>query len=161
MNTLYHIPKTKNGFTNLFTARCYATKFIILVRTKDRTLNTAAKCIFENIVCRFGVPEEIVSDRAFVNDLLKEYLKVLDTQHLPSASYTPRTTGTLERGHREVNNIITKLCNGDPTRWDEFVPLTQFILNARINNATGFSAFYLCHGLEPRIPGDELPVPPP
>jgi hypothetical protein len=34
-------------------------------------------------------------------------------------------------------------------------------MNARISNATGFSAFYLSHGFEPRLPCDELPELPP
>jgi hypothetical protein len=34
-------------------------------------------------------------------------------------------------------------------------------LNVRKSNATGFSLFYLCHGFEARLPGDDLPVLPP
>jgi hypothetical protein len=66
-----------NGYSNIFTARCYATKRVIYVATKDRTAKTAAECIFKDIVCKYGSPAEIVSDRGFMDSVLGEYLKLL------------------------------------------------------------------------------------
>ena len=72
------LPETKEGYKNIFSAKCYATKRVIFVKTKDRKASTAARCIFENIVCKYGVPLEIVSDRAtaFLDQVLQEYLKL-------------------------------------------------------------------------------------
>jgi hypothetical protein len=155
------LPKDPDGYCNIFSARCYATKRVIYVATKDRTAKTAAQCIFEAIVCKFGSPLEIVSDRGFMDSVLAEYLKLLEIHHLPSAAYTPRTNGLDERGHQDLKNIITKVSNGDPTKWVKILPLAEFIMNARISNSTGFSPFYLSHGVEPRLPGDEIPAVPP
>ena len=88
-----------DGYCNIFSARCYATKRVIYCATRDRTAQTAARCIFENIVCKYGSPAEIVSDRGFMDTVLAEYLKLLEIHHLPSAAYTPRTNGLDERGH--------------------------------------------------------------
>ena len=112
---------------------------------------------------KYGPPVEIVSDRGscFMDTVLQEYLKVLEIHHLPSAAYTPRTNGLDERGHRDITAIITKLSNGDPRKWLQLLPLEEFVMNSRISNSTGFSAFYLTHGFEPRLPGDELPALPP
>jgi hypothetical protein len=60
-----------------------------------------------------------------------------------------------------LKNIITKLSDGDPSKWTKILPLAEFILNARISNSTGFSAYYLSHGFEPRLPGDDIPALPP
>lgn len=136
---------------------------MIFVKTKDRKASTAARCIFENIVCKYGVPLEIVSDRAtaFLDQVLQEYLKLLEISHLPTSAYTPRSNGSVERVHRELKSILTKLCNGDIHSWDSFLPQAEFVLNVRISNATGYSPFYLSHGLEARLPGDEIPPVPP
>ena len=155
------LPISGDGYCNIFSARCYATKRVIYVATKDRTAKTAAECIFREIVCKYGSPLEIVSDRGFMDSVLGEYLKILEIHHLPSAAYTPKTNGLDERGHQDLKNIITKLSDGDPTKWTKLLPLAEFILNSRISNSTGFSAFYLSHGFEPRLPGDELPALPP
>ena len=63
--------------------------------------------------------------------------------------------------HRSLNNILTKLCLGDRYKWDYYLPQAVLALNVRKHNATGFSPFYLCHGIEPRLPGDQLPSLPP
>jgi hypothetical protein len=163
MDFLQDLPETKSGFKNLFTAKCYATKLVILIPTKDRTAKTVADCIFKGIVCKFGVPLELVSDRAsaFMDSVLGEYLNLLEIHHLPSAPYTPRTNGNLERMHRDLNAILTKLCMGEAGKWDLYISQAEFVLNSRKSDATGFSPFYLAHGLDPRIPGDELPIIPP
>ena len=160
---VHDLPETDEGFKNVFSAKCYATKIVIFVKTKDRTARTAARCIFENIVCKYGTPQEIVSDRApaFLDQVLQEYLKILEISHLPTSSYTPRSNGSVERVHRELKSILTKLCNGDVKKWDYFLSQAEFILNIRINNSTGYSPFFLAHGLEARIPGDEIPRIPP
>ena len=150
-----------DGYCNIFSARCYATKRVIYIPTKDRSAKTAAECIFQGIVCKYGSPVEIVSDRGFMDSVLAEYLKLLEIHHLPSAAYTPRTNGLDERGHQDLKNIITKLSDGDPKKWTLILPLAEFIMNSRISNSTGFSAFYLSHGFEPRLPCDELPALPP
>lgn len=157
------LPETLEGFKNVFSAKCYATKTVIFVKTKDRTAKTAARCIFENIVCRFGVPLEIVSDRAtsFLDQTLQEYLKILEISHLPTSSYTPRSNGSVERIHRELKGILTKLCDGNVHKWDQYLSQAEFILNIRVNNSTGFSPFYLSHGIEARLPGDDIPAVPP
>jgi hypothetical protein len=154
---------SKNGYCNIFSARCYATKRVIYVATKNRDAKTTAECIFKHIVCKYGPPVELVSDRGtcFMDTVFQEYLKLLEIHHLPSAAYTPRTNGLDERGHRDLKSIITKLSNGDPRKWLQLLPLAEFIMNSRISNSTGFSAFYLTHGFEPRLPGDELPALPP
>ena len=106
---LQDLPGNSEGYTNIFTAKCYATKLVILVPTRTRSAKIAATCIFENIVCKFGVPLEIVSDRAtsFLDKVLQEYLQILETHHLPTSAYTPRSNGNLERVHRDVNSILT------------------------------------------------------
>ena len=104
---------------------------------------------------------EIVTDRVktFMDGVLREYLALLDVHHLPTTPYTPRSNGQVERMHRPLAEILTKLSKGDRTRWDYYLP--QAVSNSRLGHATGFSAFYLCHGVEPRLPGDSLPSLPP
>jgi hypothetical protein len=47
---LQDLPETDEGYKNIFTAKCYATKMVILVPTRSRTAQVAARCIYENIV---------------------------------------------------------------------------------------------------------------
>ena len=63
--------------------------------------------------------------------------------------------------HRTLNSMLVKLTRGDRTKWDIYLHQAIFALNSRNHSATGFSPFYLAHGLEPRLPGDDIPAIPP
>jgi hypothetical protein len=57
--------------------------------------------------------------------------------------------------------MLVKLCEGDTGKWPMFLPQAVFALNIRHHESTRISPFYLVFGIDPRLPGDELPVIPP
>lgn len=124
------------------------------VAVPSRDARTVAHFLFEKITCVYGAPVEIVTDRAscFMAEVLQAYLQLLGTRHLPSTPYHPQTNGAVERMHAPLVSIIAKLCGGDWSNWDCFLPQALFALSARQHSATGFSPFYLAHGVEPRLP---------
>ena len=160
---LQDLPESSRGFRHIITAVDYATKLVVAKPIRNRDAASVAEFIFENLTCRFGAPVEIITDRAksFLDTVLQEYMQLLEIHHLPTTPYTPRANGTCERMHRSLNEILTKLCAGDRRRWDFYLPQAVLALNIRRSNATGYSPFYLCHGFEPRLPGDTLPAIPP
>lgn len=153
------LPPSASGKRQIITAIDYATKLPIAVAVASRDARTVATFIYEQITCRFGAPVEIVTDRAscFMANVLQEYLAILGTRHLPSTPYHPQTNGAVERMHAPLVSILAKLCQGDWTEWDIFLPQAIFALSARQHSATGHSPFSLAHGLEPRLPSDSLP----
>ncbi len=140
------------------TAIDYSTRYVVAEAVPNRNAKTVAKFIFR-LMLRFGAPEEIITDRAsvFTGDVLKEYLAIHDTLHLPSSPYHPQTNGLCERVHGTLGAIITKMTEGCPPKWDEFLPAAVFIVNARTHQTTGFSPFSLVYGFQPRLPGDIFP----
>jgi hypothetical protein len=163
LDFIQDLPETQSGNKHIITAIDYATKYVVTKAVPDRTAATVATFIFEEIACVFGVPAEIVSDRAsaFLQETLQLYLEILDIHHLPTTPYRPRSNGAVERMHRSLNSILTKLCAGDRFKWDVYLPQACLALNARIHEATGYSPFYLTHGCHPRLPGEQLPDIPP
>jgi hypothetical protein len=156
---LQDLPRTLQGYENIITATDSATRYFVAKATKQRTAKDIAKFLFEEIVVNFGAPVELVSDRAssFLSEVLQEYLKVLETRHLPTSPYHPRSNGMAERPHSTFNNILTRLCAGFPNQWDKFVPQAVLAMRVRIHSVTGFSPYFLAYGLQPRLPGDHLP----
>jgi len=80
-------------------------------------------------------------------------------KHFASSSYHPQTNGMVERMHAMLGQALTKLCNGEPKRWDEYLPQVIFSLRVRTHNVTKKSPFYLLYGLNPKLPGDPSPPP--
>jgi hypothetical protein len=111
------------------------------------------------MIMRFGAPERIITDRGnnFIEGALKLYEKKLLINHSATTPYHARANGMVERVHREINHALRGVVNERQDRWDEFVPQITFAINSRKHATTGYSPFYLAHGVEPRLPIDPLP----
>ena len=69
-----------------------------------------ASLIKSHIICCYGVPHELISDkgvhfRAEVDTLLQKY----GIQHHRSSAYRPQTNGTIEATNKNIKNILRKM----------------------------------------------------
>ncbi|GFT19083.1 transposon Tf2-6 polyprotein [Trichonephila clavipes] len=62
----------------------------------------------------------------------------------------PRGNGQVERIHRTLIPVLTKLSIDDPTKWYKFVDRLQRILNSTSNRSTKWSPFELLTGVTMR-----------
>lgn len=49
---------------------------------------------------------------------------------------------------------MVKSCGGEASKWSEVAPAVFWAERVTIHKATGFSPFYMAHGIEPRLPFD-------
>jgi transposase InsO family protein len=142
--------------TNIITAIDYATRWVVTRPTRSRSSEEALSFLFEEIISRFGVPQSIITDRAlcFTKGVFQNYLVELGIKHLPTSSYHPRTNGMVERMHRNLKNNLTKLCDGQPELWENYLRQATNALNFRVHDVTEETPFYLLYGTEARMPGD-------
>jgi transposase InsO family protein len=149
------LPRNPDGFTQIITCIDYATRFVVAKAVKNRTAKTVAEFLFNEILLKFGAPNEILSDRAssFMSNVLQEYLDLQRIHHYPSTPYHPQSNGMVERMHGVMGPMITKSCEGMPSKWPLFIPTVVFALNARCHTVTGQSPFKLVYGFSPRLPG--------
>lgn len=68
----------------------------------DCTAETVAKTLFQNYICRFGVPINVTSDQGvqFESKLFNEFSKFLGFHRIRTTSYHPQSNGMVERFHR-------------------------------------------------------------
>ncbi|EIN03402.1 hypothetical protein PUNSTDRAFT_78221 [Punctularia strigosozonata HHB-11173 SS5] len=59
-----------------------------------------------------------------------------------------------DNGHFIIREAILKSCEGDPKRWPDKVHHAFFADKCLARRATGFSPFYLLHGVDPVLPFD-------
>jgi hypothetical protein len=60
----------------------------------------------------------------------------------------------VERMHRNLKNNLTKLCDGQPELWEDYLYQANNSLNFRIHDVTQETPFYLLYGIQARMPGD-------
>jgi hypothetical protein len=119
------------------------------------TRKTIATFIFEDILCRWGAMEEIVTDNgapyvAAVDELGSTY----GIHHIRISGYNSRANGLIESKHFDVREAIMKTCEGNASKWRQVLPQVFWAERTTIRRSTGYSPYYMVHGVHPLLPFD-------
>nr|XP_009763664.1 PREDICTED: uncharacterized protein K02A2.6-like [Nicotiana sylvestris] len=82
-------PAVSNGHKFILVAIDYFTKWVEVVSFKDVTKKVTTDFVRDPIVCRFGVPESIITDNAtnLNRDLVKAMCETFKIKHRNSTTY--------------------------------------------------------------------------
>lgn len=124
----------------------------------DQTAETIARILVNEIFCRHGAPEHLLSDRGanFLSELFTEVSRLLNIKKLNTSGYHPQTDGLVEKMNSTVINMLSKVAASSGRDWDKHLPFILFAYRASVHESTKESPFYLLYGRDPRIPGDEV-----
>ena len=103
-------PKGSNGHEYILVAIDYFTKWVEAESYKVLNSNKVADFLRRNIICRYGVPHEIISDNGShfdgeANKVMEEF----GIQRHRSSPYRPQTNGAVEAANKNLKNIISKM----------------------------------------------------
>ncbi|GKC08746.1 reverse transcriptase domain-containing protein [Tanacetum coccineum] len=110
----------------------YFTKWIEAKVVATITGNQVKKFVWDNIVCHFGLPEEIVSD---------------NVKH-------PQSNGLLERANRSLGEGIKARLGEGNKNWIEELPYVLWAHRMTIKSSHGDTPFSLTYGTEAVIPAE-------
>jgi hypothetical protein len=148
------MPKAK-GFRYIIHARCSLTSFPEWTMVKNEIFKSIAKFIHENLLCRWGAIEIMVTDNAPQYLQAADYLcKMFHVYHIKITPYNSRAQGPIERRHYDVREALIKATDGDISRWPDVAASVFWAERVTIQKSTGYSPFYLAHGVEPLLPFD-------
>jgi hypothetical protein len=104
------LPRTKKGNKYIIVAIDYLTKWSEAKAVRKANAKTAAAFIYEEIICRHGCPQRILSDNGahFKNELIQNLVQKFEIKHLFSTPYHPQTNGLVERHNRTICESIAK-----------------------------------------------------
>ena len=115
----------------------------------DKTAETVAHLIIEEIFPRFGCVMELVTDNGSenVNRVVRETLDNLNIHHVTTSYYHASSNSKVERFHRTLHDILAKRLQEDQDTWD--LHLNQVLAAVRFNvsEATDYTPFYLLYGV--------------
>ncbi len=151
------LPKTANGNRWIITAIDYATGWPVAKAIPSATEDAIAEFIFHEIYMHYGAPQEIFTDggKNLWGGVVQSYLKKIQTIHKGTSPYHPRTNGKVERLNGILEDMISKLLFGKPTKlWDLYLDQALFACRVRTHSTMKTSPFYLLYGRQPHLLGD-------
>ncbi|GFV99425.1 retrovirus-related Pol polyprotein from transposon 17.6 [Trichonephila clavipes] len=150
------LPSTNKSYQHIFTIVDAFTKFTWLYPVKTVSAESALEKLKQQQKT-FGNPIRIISDRgsAFTSKLFNDCDEE-NIQHQQIATGVPRGNGQVERIHRTLIPVLTKLSLDDSTKWYKYVDRLQRILNSTISRSTKWTPFELLVGIKMRNKEDIL-----
>jgi len=147
------LPLTENGNKYIIVATDYMTKWPEARAIPQATAQQVARFIYEDIICRHGCPDTILSDRGshFRNQVIDELLKEYEIKHIYSTPYHPSTNGLVERFNRTLYESLAKT-TVNPQTWDTRIPSVLFAYRTARQATTKIEPFYLVYGRTAKFP---------
>ena len=105
----------------------------------------------DNLFERFGLPDEIISDRDpwFAAHAFQELLKLLNIRSNLTTAYHPQSDGATERVNQEIEAYLAIYCASHPEEWLNFLSTLEFTHNNRRHTERINTPFELIQGDSP------------
>ncbi len=89
----------------------YFTKWPIVKALKEATVKAISKFIYQKIICEYGCPKVLQSDREthFVNRVIEDLTEKFKIKHRLSSPYHPQTNSLVERFNQTLCEKLAKL----------------------------------------------------
>ena len=146
------IRTTASGKRYIMTIMDRFSRWMEAVPLRSMEAETIAKAFYETWVCRYGLPDYLISDQGtnFESRLFNEMLSRFGTVRNHTTAFHPQANGLIERSHRTIKEILRNL--GAMTKqWDELLPSVLLALRNAISN-TGVSPSLVVFGEHLAIP---------
>uniref|UniRef100_A0A2N9EQZ0 Uncharacterized protein n=1 Tax=Fagus sylvatica TaxID=28930 RepID=A0A2N9EQZ0_FAGSY len=117
------MPDASNGHEFILVAIDYFTKWVEACSFKNVTQVAVTRFVKNNIICRYGMPEMLITDNAsnLNNRMMDQLCQQFKIQHHNSAPYRPKMNGAVEAANKNVKKILSKMTETYKD-WHEHLP---------------------------------------
>lgn len=131
------------------------TKYALAFPTANQKAKTVAKCLWENFIVHYGIPEHLHTDQGpdFESHLIRELCDIAGIKKTRTTPYHPRGN-PVERFNRTLLSMLGTLGPEQKQRWKEYVKPLVHAYNCTRNEVTGYTPYELMFGRSPRLPVD-------
>ena len=118
------LPLTAKGNRYILTFTDHFTKWVEAFAIKSCTAGEVAQHFVESIICRFGTPDKLLTDRgkAFIGELMTEVNKLLQVRYLRTSPYHPQTNRLTECFNKTLTTMLSMYVGAHQKDWDVYIP---------------------------------------
>ncbi len=147
-------PTSCEGYTHLFTIVDRTTRWAEAVPVSGTSVRDCAEAFFRGWVSRFGVPDQLTSDRGaqFTSEVWASLCSRLGICHLLTSAYHPQSNGLVECFHRQLKDALRARLAG--VQWVEHLPWVLLGLRAAPKEDSNISSAEMVYGLPLTLPGE-------
>jgi len=146
-------PKASNGHRFIFVVIDYFTKWVEAASYANVTKAVVSKFLKKEIICRYGMPERIISDNAMNlnNSTIAEVCSKFKIKHHNSSPYRPKMNGAVEAANKNIKRIVGKMTETYKD-WHEKLSFALLAYRTSVRTSTGATPFSLVYGMEAVLP---------
>jgi transposase InsO family protein len=155
MDLVGPLPTAQGNYKYVVVVVGYFTKWTEAKPLIHITLKAVIKFFWQNIICRFGVPKELIVDngKQFDSELYKEFYHSIGTKIMFASIYHPQSNEAVERANGLIFSSIKKcLFDQKKGKWVDELPKVIWSHNTSKSRTTRFTPFRLLHGAEAMSP---------
>jgi len=149
-----------DGAQYLFTCTERSTRWPEAIPMAEANAQSCARALLYGWISRFGVPEDITSDRgsAFTSQLWAALGELMGTTIHHTTAYNPAANGMAERTHRTLKSALMARCTGPD--WHAQLPWVLLGMRTTPKEGLGFSPAEMVFGETIAVPGEFFPSSP-
>ena len=151
---ILEMPLTMDGNRYVVVFLDYLTKWVEAFAMPDQTSETIARLLVDNVICRHGVPRELLSDRGanLLSELMKGVCSLTGMKKVNTTAAHPQTDGLVENFNKTLRAMLAKHGKTLGSNWDVHLQQLLFAYRTKPHMSTGESPFYLLFGRDARLP---------
>ena len=145
------LPKS-NGYEMLLVIVDYFTKWVEAFPIRNKSGETIANILLNEVFLRHTTPEYLHSDRGkeFTASVVHELSKLASVYQTHTPAYTPRADGQVERQIRTLTDMLSTY-HIEKGSWFPYLNPCLCALRCSPHETTGFSPFEVLYGRQPRL----------
>lgn len=155
------LPMTNSGNKYLLVFVDHLTRWPEVFATATDDAEIVAKILVEQIICHYGAPAKILSDRgkAFIGKLMAFVYRYMGIHKINTTAYHPQCDGLVEGFNKTLKRMLAIMASQNQRDWDVYVPYAMMAYWNAVHESTKFTPFELVFGMQARLPADVRMVP--
>ena len=136
MDFITKLPRTTAGHDSIWVIVDRLTKSAhFLPIREDFKVEKLAKVYMKEIICRHGIPIDIISDRdaRFTSRLWQTFQSAIGTKLNLSTAFHPQTDGQTERTIQTLEDMLRSCVIDFGGNWDSHLPLIQILVQQQLS----------------------------